>query len=233
MVNNLGVVIAAAGRGSRMGGVINKQYLLLESRPLLAYALDVFEKMELVDKIIVVAQAEEIGYCEREVIKKYNYKKVSRIIAGGAKRQDSIWAGLKALNSDTDYVAVHDGARPFVTPDLIARTWQEALRWGAAVPGVAALDTMKQIDQDGFVCCTLDRSRVLSIQTPQIFKYSELYKAYEYAREQGIEATDDASLFEKYSGRVKVVPGDSRNFKITTPEDLAIARAILGTVKGD
>ena len=227
MVNNLRVVIAAAGSGSRMGGKINKQYMLLKSRPLLAYSLDVFEKMELVDEIVIVAQAREIEYCEREVVKRFSYQKVSRVVAGGLERQDSIWAGLEELNSNTDFVAVHDGARPFVTSELIEEILKEAVRWGAAIPGVAVRDTLKQVDRDNFVRQTLDRSSVLAIQTPQIFRYCELHKAYEYAREQGVRATDDASLFEKYIGRVKVVPGDYRNLKITTPEDLAIARTIL------
>lgn len=230
MVNNLRVVIAAAGSGSRMGGKINKQYILLKSRPLLAYSLDVFEKMELVDEIVIVAQAREIEYCEREVVKRFSYQKVSRVVAGGLERQDSIWAGLEELNSNTDFVAVHDGARPFVTSELIEEVLKEAVRWGAAIPGVAVRDTLKQVDRDNFVRQTLDRSSVFAIQTPQIFRYCELHKAYEYAREQRVKATDDASLFEKYIGRVKVVPGDYRNLKITTPEDLAIARTILDSL---
>ncbi|WP_061213107.1 2-C-methyl-D-erythritol 4-phosphate cytidylyltransferase [Syntrophomonas wolfei] len=230
MVNNLRVVIAAAGSGSRMGGKINKQYILLKSRPLLAYSLDVFEKMELVDEIVIVAQAREIEYCEREVVKRFSYQKVSRVVAGGLERQDSIWAGLEELNSNTDFVAVHDGARPFVTSELIEEVLKEAVRWGAAIPGVAVRDTLKQVDRDNFVRQTLDRSSVFAIQTPQIFRYCELHKAYEYAREQRVRATDDASLFEKYIGRVKVVPGDYRNLKITTPEDLAIARTILDSL---
>ncbi|HBK53979.1 MAG TPA: 2-C-methyl-D-erythritol 4-phosphate cytidylyltransferase, partial [Syntrophomonas wolfei] len=181
-VNNLRVVIAAAGSGSRMGGKINKQYILLKSRPLLAYSLDVFEKMELVDEIVIVAQAREIEYCEREVVKRFSYQKVSRVVAGGLERQDSIWAGLEELNSNTDFVAVHDGARPFVTSELIEEVLKEAVRWGAAIPGVAVRDTLKQVDRDNFVRQTLDRSSVFAIQTPQIFRYCELHKAYEYAR---------------------------------------------------
>ncbi len=229
MVNNLRVVIAAAGSGSRMGSKTNKQYIQLGTRPLLTYSLDTFEKMEIVKDIIIVAKEPEIEYCEKAVVKACGYKKVSRVIAGGLERQDSIWLGLNELDKDTDYVAVHDGARPFVTVELVMRILEAAVRWGAAIPAVAVRDTLKKVDKDNFVRQTLDRAAIFAIQTPQIFRYGELYKSYEYAREQGINATDDASLYEKYIGRVKVVPGDYNNLKITTPEDLVIARTILET----
>lgn len=112
MDDNLRVVIAAAGAGSRMGSRINKQYLLLNNRPVLAYSLDIFEQFEAVDEIVIVARASEISYCEEEIVRKYKYRKVSRVVAGGPERQDSVWAGLSQLNDQTAYVAVHDGARP-------------------------------------------------------------------------------------------------------------------------
>lgn len=227
MDNNLRVVLAAAGSGSRMGNKTNKQYLLLKSRPLLTYSLDVLENCDLVDEIIILAHPRELEYCEREIVHKYGYKKVSQVIAGGKERQDSIWNGLKQLGKDTGYVAVHDGARPFITYALIEELLKEAREWGAAIPGVAVKDTLKSIDRDGFVRQTLDRSTIISVQTPQIFNYAELFKAYENAFEEGLLATDDASLFETYIGRVKVVQGDYRNIKITTPEDMVIAESML------
>jgi 2-C-methyl-D-erythritol 4-phosphate cytidylyltransferase len=227
MDDNLRVVIAAAGVGRRMGGGINKPYRLLLSRPVLAYSIDVFEAHPQVDEIIVVAHPDEVDYCQSEVIKPYGYKKVSRVIPGGAERQDSVWAGLQSLGPDTAYVAFHDGARPLLSKGLIDRLLEAAREWGAAIPGVTARDTLKKIDRDGFVAQTLDRSVVSMIQTPQIFQYQELRRAYEFAYRDGLIGTDDASLFEVYIGRVKVVPGEDNNIKMTTSEDLLIAEALL------
>ncbi len=231
MDNNLRVVIAAAGVGRRMGGEINKQYRPLLSRPVLAYSIDVFEALAYVDEIVVVAHPDEVNYCQSEVIEKYGYRKVSRVIPGGAERQDSVWAGLKSLGPDTDYVAVHDGARPLVTRNLIDRLLAAASEWGAAIPGVMARDTLKMVDRDGFVGHTMDRSVVAMIQTPQIFQYQELLKAYDCAYQDDLLGTDDASLFEIYIGRVKVVPGEVNNIKMTTAEDLLIAEALLRMIR--
>jgi 2-C-methyl-D-erythritol 4-phosphate cytidylyltransferase len=228
MVNNLRVVIAAAGTGSRMKSRINKQYMLLNSRPILSYSLDVFEKYEAVDEIVIVAHPREIEYCEKEIVNKFGYRKVKKVIPGGNQRQDSVWAGLLQLNGDnTDYVAVHDGARPLLTSALLDNLIKEAGEWGAAIPGIYVRDTLKMVDRDGFVGNTLDRSSTVFIQTPQVFRFQEIYQAYEMAREEGFISTDDAALFEKYIGRVKVVPGNYNNLKITTPEDLIIAEALL------
>lgn len=227
MVNNLRVVIAAAGTGSRMKSKINKQYMLLNQRPILRYSLDVFEQYEAVDEIIIVAHPRETEYCENEIVKKFGYHKVKKVIPGGEQRQDSVWAGLIELGEDTDYVAVHDGARPLLTPALLGELLKAAREWGAAIPGIYARDTLKVVDRDGFVSNTMDRSSAVFIQTPQVFRYSELYQAYEMAMEEEYRSTDDAALFEKYIGRVKVVPGDYNNLKITTPEDLVIAQALL------
>lgn len=228
MANNLRIVIAAAGTGSRMKSRINKQYMLLNSRPILSYSLDVFEKYEAVDEIVIVAHPREIEYCEKEIVKKFGYRKVKKVIPGGNQRQDSVWAGLLQLNSDTtDYVAVHDGARPLLTPALLNDLINQAEEWGAAIPGIYVKDTLKMVDRDGFVGNTLDRSSTVFIQTPQVFRFQEIYQAYEMALEESFTSTDDAALFEKYIGRVKVVPGNYNNLKITTPEDLIIAQALL------
>lgn len=228
MANNLRVVIAAAGTGSRMKSRINKQYMLLNSRPILTYSLDVFEKYEAVDEIVIVAHPREIEYCEKEIVKKFGYHKVKKVIPGGEQRQDSVWMGFLQLNRDTtDYVAVHDGARPLLTSALLDDLIIEAKEWGAAIPGIYVRDTLKMVDRDGFVGNTLDRSSTVFIQTPQVFRFQEIYQAYQMALEEGFKSTDDAALFEKYIGRVKVVPGNYNNLKITTPEDLIIAEALL------
>ncbi|MGI5879619.1 MAG: 2-C-methyl-D-erythritol 4-phosphate cytidylyltransferase [Syntrophomonadaceae bacterium] len=228
MADNLRVVIAAAGTGSRMGSTVNKQYMLLKNRPILAYSLDSFEQSGLVDEIVVVAKPEEIDYCRKEIVERYQYRKVSKVIAGGRERQDSVWAGLRELyNNQTDYVAVHDGARPLFPSDLLEALFIQAQKWGAAIPGVFARDTLKTVDQDNFVNQTLDRTCIIAVQTPQIFNYSQLYSAYEQALRENFQGTDDAVLFEKYMGRVKVVTGEQANLKITTPEDLIIAESYL------
>jgi 2-C-methyl-D-erythritol 4-phosphate cytidylyltransferase len=227
MVNNLRVVIAAAGTGSRMKSKINKQYMLLNSRPVLSYALDVFENYDAIDEVIIVAHPRDLEYCEREIVGRIGYRKVKKVIPGGEKRQDSVRAGLMELDKDTKYVAVHDGARPLLTSALLTRLLKGAEEWGAAIPGIYARDTLKMVDRDGFVSNTLDRSSVVSIQTPQVFRFDELYQAYKMAYEEGFVSTDDAALFEKYIGRVKVVSGDYQNIKITTPEDLIIAQSFV------
>lgn len=228
MVNNLRVVIAAAGSATRMGSKINKQYMLLKGKPVLTYALDAFENFELVDQIVIVANEAEIDYCEQEIVQKYGYSKVTGVIPGGRQRQDSVWEGLKYLGQETDLVAVHDGARPLMSYNMLKELIAEAREWGAAIPGVNAKDTIKSVDRDGFVRQTLDRSSVVGIQTPQVFKFAELYSAYRLAQEDDFRATDDAAIFETYIGRVKVVPGEDSNIKITTPADLKIAEALLG-----
>ncbi|MEA4925126.1 MAG: 2-C-methyl-D-erythritol 4-phosphate cytidylyltransferase [Syntrophomonadaceae bacterium] len=227
MVNNLRVVIAAAGKGSRMKSQTNKQYLPLNSRPVLSYSLDFFEKMNIVDEIVVVCGADELDYCQREIINRFHYKKVSALLPGGRERQDSVWAGLQKLGEDTDLVAVHDGARPLLSARVFLRLIEEAEKWGAAIPGMVSKDTLKSVDRDGFVRQTLDRNSVYAIQTPQIFKFAELRSAYQEAYQDDFQGTDDAALFERYIGRVKVVPGDYNNIKITTPEDLITAEALL------
>jgi 2-C-methyl-D-erythritol 4-phosphate cytidylyltransferase len=227
MSDKLRVVIAAAGRGSRMKSGTNKQYMALAGRPILSYCLDFFERQDVVDAIVVICGAQEQEYCQREIIQRFKYRKVRAVMPGGRERQDSIWVGLQKLGDDTGLVAVHDGARPIITKEVWTRLVAAAREWGAAVPGVVSKDTLKLVDRDGFVQQTLPRSSVFAIHTPQIFKYSELMAAYRHAQEDSFQGTDDASLFERYIGRVKVVVGDYRNLKITTPEDIGVAEALL------
>ncbi|MDD4775422.1 MAG: 2-C-methyl-D-erythritol 4-phosphate cytidylyltransferase [Syntrophomonas sp.] len=227
MVDNLRVVVAAAGKGSRMGSSLNKQYLLLNGWPVLSYSLDFFERLRVVSQIVVVCAANEVDYCQQEVVKRFNFNKVTAVVPGGKERQDSVWLGLQQLPSDTDLVAVHDGARPLLSAEVIARLVAEAMEWGAAIPGIPSKDTVKLGDRDGFVRQTLDRTSVYAIQTPQVFNFNELLTAYREAREEGFLGTDDASLFERYIGRVKIVTGDYNNIKITTPEDMIVAAALL------
>ena len=227
MVDNLRVVIAAAGKGRRMGSTTNKQYMLLNGTPVLSYSLDFFERLPVVNQIVVVCARDEVEYCEEEIVKRFEFDKVAAVVPGGQERQDSVWAGLQHLGDDTDLVAVHDGARPLLSAEVLTRLLTEAREWGAAIPGIASRDTVKLGDRDGFVRQTMDRTSVYAIQTPQVFNYTELVTAYREAREEGFLGTDDASLFERYIGRVKIVPGDYNNIKITTPQDMIVAEALL------
>jgi 2-C-methyl-D-erythritol 4-phosphate cytidylyltransferase len=231
MVNNLRVVVAAAGKGSRMKSDINKQYMLINSRPVLSYSLDFFEQMDVVEEIVVIASEQDLDYCESEVIKRYKYSKVSAVLSGGKERQDSVLAGLQKLGTDTDLVAVHDGARPLLSSGVFLRVLKEAEEWGAAIPGVASKDTLKMVDGERLTAQTLNRAAIYAIQTPQIFKYRDIMTAYQKAYKENFLGTDDASLFERYIGRVKVVEGDYNNLKITTPEDLIIAEALMASSK--
>lgn len=232
MDSELAVIVAAAGTGSRMGTGLNKQYMLIDGRPVLSYSLDIFEHADVVAEIVVVAQENELEYCKEAVIANRGYKKVTRVIPGGACRQDSVWAGLQHLSDQIGLVAVHDGARPFVSDQLLNMLVKEAKRWGAAIPGRPAYETLKAVDPDLLVTGTLDRSVIWAVQTPQVFHCTNLKKAYREAAREDFTATDDAALYERYIGRVKVVPGDDDNIKITVPEDLKRAEYIINCRKG-
>ena len=221
------VIIAAAGLSRRMNSKINKPYMLIKGRPILAYSLDILDAFPAVTDIVVVANFADIEYCQEEVIQIYAYNKVRSVIPGGQERQDSVWAGLMALGDVEGWVAIHDGARPFLTASLLQELLLAAQSWGAAIPGLWARDTLKTVDSQGWVVNTLDRSQIMAVQTPQVFNLSMLINAYRMAYADGAYGTDDASIFERYGGRVKVVAGDPRNLKITTPEDLRVAGALL------
>ena len=227
MDNQLQVVVAAAGSSRRMGEKVNKPYLLLKGKPLLAYFIAVLENSSLVKDIIIVVRQQEVEYCKREIAEKYGFKKIKAIIVGGAERQDSVFCGLQALAPDTAWVAVHDGARPFLTDDLWVKLVEAASEYGAAVPGLPLRDTLKEIDRDGFIIKTLERGSIVAVQTPQVFAYQKLLSAYLKARDDNFMATDDAAIYEKYAGPVKIITGDAANVKITLPEDLIWAEAFL------
>lgn len=226
-MDNLMVIIAAAGTGSRMQSNINKQYMLLNNRPVLYYAVQTFSQISQVKEIVIVAHPDEVEYCSEYVVKRYEFTKVTEVIAGGETRQDSVVLGLQALQANLPYVAIHDGARPLVRPESILEVFSEAIVNGAAILGTFATNTMKLVDEDNYVFETLDRSKLVAVQTPQIFDYAKLIKAYELAKRDNFVGTDDASIYEKYIGKVKVVIGDNTNIKITNPEDISIAEQLL------
>ncbi len=224
---NVHVLIPAAGAGRRMGGDVNKQYLLLDGRPILAHTLSLFEDHPQISGITLIAPSEEISYCRDDVIDAYGFAKVSEIVAGGAERQDSVRNGLRACAAaDDDIVLVHDGVRPLLPSGLIDTVIAAAIDNGAALVAVPAKDTIKVV-VDGKVQQTPDRSTLWQAQTPQAFRYDLIASAHEKAYKEGYQATDDAQLVEWVGQPVAIVEGDYRNLKITTPEDLLLAESFI------
>ena len=224
---HVSVVIAAAGMSNRMGSKINKQFLAIDNKPILAHSIEKFEKCKYIDEIIVVTKEEEVDYCRKEIIKKYGFNKVSNIIKGGRERQDSIYNGLLALNERTDIVLTHDGARPFVKIETIEEGIKGVIEHGACVIGVPVKDTIKVVDQEDKVHHTPKRSLLWAAQTPQCFWADLLKNGYEMASKEGILGTDDSSLVERTGHKIKMIMGSYDNIKITTPEDLIIAESFL------
>ncbi|NGM85372.1 2-C-methyl-D-erythritol 2,4-cyclodiphosphate synthase [Paenibacillus sp. 7124] len=220
MANSVGVVVVAAGRGTRMGTAESKQYLMLQGKPIIVHTLELFQRHGLISEIVLVAGAEDLDRC-RNWTEAYGLSKVKAIVAGGTERQHSVYRGLGQLS--TEWVMVHDGVRPFVRPADIECCYEEAVRTGAAVLAVPVKDTIKQVDNRGSVLSTPDRRSLWAIQTPQTFRLSELLAAYEAADKDGFVGTDDSSLAERAGIEVAVVEGSYGNIKITTPDDLEYA----------
>lgn len=222
-------IILAAGQGKRMKTKVQKQFLMLQGKPLLYYSLACFQKSDEIQEIVVVTGKESIDYCRSEIIEKYGFTKVKSIAEGGKERYDSVYAGLEACSADTDYVFIHDGARPFVTEDIIKRTKEVAVTYQACIAGMPSKDTVKIIDENNMVSATPERSRVWSVQTPQVFLYSLIKEAHDTARSVSMRGiTDDAMVVEQYKNTpVHIVEGAYENIKITTPEDILVAEKIL------
>lgn len=222
-------VIPAAGMGKRMGAAINKQYLLLAGKPILAHTLAIFQESDLIAGIILVTPEDEIPFCEAEVVRRYGLSKVLAIVPGGAERQHSVMNGLLALGnkaSEDDIVLIHDGVRPFITPLLLQQSIDVAIGGEGALVAVPTKDTIKVV-HDGLVTGTPDRTTLWQAQTPQSFRFGQIMQAHRRAGQEGFLGTDDCSLMERAGGSIRVVPGSYRNIKITTPEDLILAEAFL------
>lgn len=228
MAEKITAIILSAGVGRRMKSNIPKQYLDLCGKPVIAWSIGAFENSRFIDDIILVAGKDDLNFCKAEIVEKYRFRKVRRIVPGGCERGDSVLCGLRAADADTKYVLIHDGARPLVDEDTIERAVEGARKYRAAVVGIPAKDTIKVVDREEFVTSTPARSSLRVIQTPQAFAYDLILKSYEKVIEDGIRITDDAMAAE-YAGhvRVKIVEGDVRNLKITTKEDIDTARMLL------
>ena len=224
------VVIVSAGRGSRMKADINKQFLKLKGKEVIAHTIDKFYNNKNIDEIVVVVKEDEADFFRRNIIDKYGYKNI-KIAFGGKERQDSVFNGLKAVNERCDIVLIHDGARPFVTDEIIKNYIECEKKNKCVIVGVPVKDTIKIINKDNEVCDTPNRSTLWSIQTPQVFEYLSIIKAHKIAKEKSYYGTDDSMLMEYLGYNVKVIEGSYNNIKITTPEDLKIGEEILNENK--
>ena len=226
-------IVLAGGRGKRMNSAVPKQFLTIKDKPVLYYSLKTFED-SFIDSVILVASEKDVEYCRNEIVDKYGFQKVDKIVTGGKERYHSVLNGIKAAG-ECDYVFIHDGARPFVTQDMLARLLETVKKYHACVAGMPVKDTIKIADEEGFIETTPKRELVWMIQTPQVFEYELIKKAYlilekdEYSLlQKGISITDDAMVVENLLGeKVKLTEGSYQNIKITTPEDLAIAEGFL------
>jgi 2-C-methyl-D-erythritol 4-phosphate cytidylyltransferase len=221
------VLIPAAGMGRRMGKSVAKQFLPLGDKPMLAHTLLAFQRASEVDEIIPILSQEDMESCLKDVIEQYRITKVRTLVVGGKERQDSVMNGLRKLEKDVSIVLVHDGVRPFVTPEMITRSIEMARKGEAVAVGVPVKDTVKEVDDQQVILHTLERSRLWAIQTPQAFPAELLKRAYEESYKYHILGTDDAMLVEHSGGKVRVIMGSYENIKITTPGDLILAEEIL------
>lgn len=218
-------MILAAGMSHRMGSEVNKQFIIIGGKPILAHAIEKFQASRLVDEIVVVGRESELSYIEREIVKKYGFTKVINVVQGGPERHDSAFRGLIATSDKTDIILSHDGARPFVSLDIIERTIIEAYNKKAAIAGVPVKDTVKFVSS-GTIIKTPDRKLIWNAQTPQAFDKELLLLAYKEAFKRGITETDDASIVENFGQEVSIVMGAYENIKITTPDDVILGEAL-------
>jgi len=220
-MTKVGAIVVAAGASKRMGGV-NKLYANLAGKPLLAHTVDVFQECSSIDQVVIVLSEDKVKEGQ-QLVEEQGWSKVVEVCPGGARRQDSVREGLERL-SDCQWVVIHDGARPCLSANLIERGLEEARQSGAAIAAIPVTDTIKVVSPGSFVEETPLRQRLWSVQTPQVFRFDIIDEAYRKA--QG-DVTDDATLVENLGYKVKVYPGSEANIKVTTPEDLVLAEAIL------
>ena len=227
MKANVYAIIVAAGKGIRMSNAERKQYIALDGIPMLARTLGVFERCNLVDRIIMVVPNDDLDFCQTEIIPAANVKKEVRLVIGGTQRQDSVYNGLNSIDSDEGIVLIHDGVRPFVKPEHIEDCIQGARKYSACILGIPAFDTVKDVNAEKEIVQTRKRDSLWLAQTPQAFELELIRKAHSAAKQEGFSGTDDAALVERLGAVVKIIPGSRTNIKITDREDLKLARAML------
>jgi 2-C-methyl-D-erythritol 4-phosphate cytidylyltransferase len=219
-------VIVAAGSGKRMIAEKPKQFLEIGGKPVLAMTIECFDKASVVDEIVLVVAEEYLAYVSQSIVDRFGFEKIVKIIAGGKTRQESVLAGLTACPTTTATVAIHDGVRPFIKSSLIEKLFDSVKATGAAIPAVLAKETIKIVKKN-LIVSTLPREQGYLAQTPQVFDYAGILKFHKKAAREKFVATDDSMLAERYSMKVMIVPGYYDNIKITTPEDLILAKEIV------
>lgn len=239
-------VVLAAGKGARMGTETAKQYLEIGGKPVVAHALEAFQSSPLIDEIILITDSGHVDYSAREIVQKYKLDKVSAVEAGGCERYESVWKALCILMKEgksgdesrtpreNGYVFIHDGARPFVTREMISRAWEDVKQWGACVVGMPVKDTIKRVDENGFVVESPRRSQLWQAQTPQVFALPLITEAFRRQMKGDCShVTDDAMVVEAWMGvKAHMLRGSYDNIKITTPDDLIVAEAYYQRMSG-
>ena len=230
-MNKITAIVLAAGSGSRMKSKTKKQFMEKKGKPVIWYSLFEFEKSR-VDEIILVTGKEDIDYCKKEIVEKYNLKKIKNVVAGGSERYESVYNGLKEVTGNI--VLIHDGARPLINNEIIERSIEGTIKSDACVVGVPVKDTIKRANKEGYIIDTPNRSELWITQTPQSFKTDLVKMAYKKMKEElekgntTLNITDDAMVVEEFTtNQVRFVQGDYKNIKVTTPEDIDIAELFI------
>ena len=224
----VGAIIPAAGRGKRIGASVPKQFLEIQGEPLLHHTLTVFASCKLIDYVVLAMPRADVDEMGEDWLNKYEI--VREVVVGGEQRQDSVYNGFNSLEKGTDIVVVHDGVRPFTTPQMITATVEAAQQHGAAITAIPVSDTVKQA-VDGFVKQTVSRDGLWRVQTPQAFQCGLLQQAFKKAKKDSYYGTDEGSLVEYLGERVKIVPGSELNIKITRKEDLVLGESLLSRIR--
>jgi 2-C-methyl-D-erythritol 4-phosphate cytidylyltransferase len=222
-------IIVGAGKGLRMKSTTPKQFLVLMNLPIIGYSLKAFAACDAVAEIYLVVSSGEMEYCRESLLPSLDLATPVKLVAGGKRRQDSVYNGLMAMEGHEGIVAIHDGVRPLVKPAQIAACIAGAAASGACMLGMPVGDTLKRVGPSGIIEETVLRDKMWQAQTPQAFQYALIRSAHERAAKEGFTGTDDASLVERYGADVTIIKGSADNIKITLPEDLAIAEALLET----
>ncbi len=222
----ISAIIVAAGRGTRMGPDIDKLFLEVAGRPVIAHTWATFDTAQLIDEVVLVVRA-GLEPAFQEIAATLGLKKPFRLTVGGAERQDSVWNGLQAVSTNAEVVAIHDGARPCASQELIANVINAARETGAAVAAQRVTDTLKQSDDGSTIARTIDRAKLWSVQTPQAFRVAVIRQAIAAAREQGLNLTDDTAACELIAQSVKLVESRQPNPKVTVPGDLPFLESLL------
>ncbi len=224
-------IIVSAGKGVRMNRSTPKQYILLQGRPVLCHTVLAFNKCSEVDKILLVVPEKDIQYCREELLSDLRIDTPVKVLAGGKRRQDSVFKGILSIDDRDAIVVIHDGVRPLIRPEMITRCIKKAKISGACILGVPLQDTLKTVDSDSLIQRTINRESLWTAQTPQAFHYQLIRDAHEAAAKAGVEATDDAALLERMGLPVNILLSTGNNLKITTNDDLLLADAILSQIK--